>query len=45
MGDEWVERLDVQVRAPNADEGWRDGRLGYELDIQEAEMRGERRRA
>ena len=40
MGDEWVERLDGEVRALNADEGWRDTVMSYELDLQEAEYRG-----
>lgn len=33
MGNEWVERLDREVRALNADEGWRDAMLGLEMDI------------
>ncbi len=32
MGDEWVNRLDEDVRALNEDEGWRSAVLGLELD-------------
>lgn len=40
MGDEWVERLDDEVHALNADKGWRDAVLSFELDLQDAEDRG-----
>ena len=36
MGDEWVERLDHEVKAFNADEGWRATVLGLELDFEHA---------
>ncbi len=38
MGDEWVARLDSEVRALNADRGWRDTMLGLALDIQEEKL-------
>lgn len=36
MGDEWVRHIDEEVRALNADEGWRNTVLGIELDFQQA---------
>ena len=36
MGDEWVAQLDRDVRAFNADEGWRTTVLGLELDYNHA---------
>lgn len=39
MGDEWVSRLDEDVHALNADEGWRSAVLGLELDYQREKNR------
>jgi flagellar biosynthesis/type III secretory pathway protein FliH len=36
MGDEWVEDLDKQVRALNADVGWRQTVLGLQLEFEHA---------
>ena len=40
MGDEWVERLDREVHALNADEGWRDAMFNFDMDLQDAEYKG-----
>lgn len=41
MGDEWVEHLDEKVRELNADEGWRESVLSFEMDLLDAERKGQ----
>ena len=36
MGDEWIESIDSQVRALNADVGWRQTVLGLQLEFEHA---------
>ena len=40
MGNKWVEDVDREVQALNADEGWREAMIGYEVDLMDAARAG-----